>query len=1495
MNIAFLPKRHLGVLGLIALSAVLTVSAARAGTLSISDTPLFLNGSVAPLNMLVMGRDHKLYYEAYNDHSDLDNDGVLDITYKPTKITYYGYFNSFECYQYNSSRTRFDPVSAADKTTKACSDKNWSGDWLNYVTTSRIDALRKVLYGGLRSTDSATRTVLERSYIPQDAHSWGKSYESVAVNGYDISQYTPYSIPADKKAHLFANTTQKDDADQKPLLRVLLDQQDGSGAPLKIWNWVSIERPVANTQVVTGSNNGSEIRSDRTPTDFVVRVRICDPTNDPGGVDGMDKSCKPYANGGSTIYKPTGLLQDFGESDSMKFGLITGSYAKNTDGGVLRKAMGSIKDEINTNGTFNTATVGIIASLNRIKITGFGGSYQYDCGWKVSGPIIPGECQMWGNPIAEMMYEGLRYFAGKKEATTDYAVAFGGGEESKLSGGGLPVATWDDPYGTAPWCAKPFETVISDINPSYDSDKLPGSAFNSWSGNNGISGLNVADLGQKMWDVEVKGSKNIYVGRSMSDSNDDKAPTPKNVTSFGNIRGLAPEEPTKEGSYYSGSVAWYGATNDLNPATGAQKVQTFAVALASPLPRIEIPLGTDKKITLVPFAKTVGGSVSGSNVSADSSGFQPTNQIVDFYVDQLDADYGRFRVNYEDVEQGADHDMDAIVQYEYKVNGDKVDVTLTSQYAAGSLIQHVGYVISGTDGQDGTYFEVRDTDTAANSDPDYYLDTPDGYWPNAKTGTNQDKVALPLVHKRTFTAGATAGAEILKDPLWYAAKWGGFDDSNGNNIPDKVSEWDDTGKGVQPNNYFLVTNALTLGAQLTKAFSDIIRKTSSASSASVNSGSISGDTRVFQARFKSGDWTGELLSFPVNTDGSLAAAEWNAQDNVPAATDRVIITTNLNSKAAVPFRWGTSDVDGIGALRQAQLYVGAASGSETALGTDRLNFLRGDQSKEGAQFRQRVKILGDMVNSSPVFVGKPPFGYSESNYGTFAANNKDRQGMVYVGGNDGMLHGFNADNKGTEVLAFIPSPVFRNLPELTKPAYAHRYYVDGTPSMGDVYDGTKWHTMLAGGLNKGGQGIYMLDVTDPTGFSEAKATDIYKWEFTDNDDADLGYTYSRPAIVKVRSGAGTKWAVIFGNGYNNTFDDTATGGKKSSTGNAALYIRDALTGAPIGTAGKISIPKGTADDPSGLNRPNGLATPAVVDVNGDGIADYVFAGDLFGNMWKIDLTNTNPDSWSIAFGGSPLFVAKDGGGKAQPITERPEVGRGPNGKGLVVLFGTGKFLEGTDKVLANLSTQTFYGLFDPNDGVTGAITTSRAALTKQEITYEAMVDFKNAAGTVVNTLPVRGTTQNAVSGRGWYMDLLSGSPGVPAGSGFKGEMQVSDPILRNGRVIFSTIIPSNDPCSAGGSGWLMVMDALSGGRVTYPPLDANNDKKFDSNDYITVDGKQIPLSGVSTSEGMVGKAGVLSGQDGEYAITSGSTGDIGDRRLNPGPGDVGRQSWRQLR
>jgi type IV pilus assembly protein PilY1 len=170
----------------------------------------------------------------------------------------FGYFDSRKCYAYDTANNRFNPtrVTADKKCTTV--DAEFSGDWLNYVTTSRLDALRKVLYGGLRSTDTSTLTVLERSNLPQDAHR-GKSYENTTPDGYDITEYTPFSQPAANSSHLFANTTPL--GFTIPRMRVLLNQQDQAGQPLKIWNWLSIERPVADTAVVVGINaSGGEIR-----------------------------------------------------------------------------------------------------------------------------------------------------------------------------------------------------------------------------------------------------------------------------------------------------------------------------------------------------------------------------------------------------------------------------------------------------------------------------------------------------------------------------------------------------------------------------------------------------------------------------------------------------------------------------------------------------------------------------------------------------------------------------------------------------------------------------------------------------------------------------------------------------------------------------------------------------------------------------------------------------------------------------------------------------------------------------------------------------------------------------------------------------------------------------------------------------------------------------------------------------------------------------------
>jgi type IV pilus assembly protein PilY1 len=204
-----------------------------------SQIPLFLTAAAQPAVLLNLGRDHKLYYEAYNDATDINGDGVVDTRYTPDDysiningttttvkgIDYFGLFDSYKCYTYSSGK--FVPAGATPN--KKCTSQ-WSGDFLNYVTTTRIDALRKVLYGGKRFIDSSTETVLERNYIPQDAHSFGKEYVSIAASGYDITKYTPLALPAAGKNILFANVTRLNTGSGEPRLRVMTGKAPRRGA-----------------------------------------------------------------------------------------------------------------------------------------------------------------------------------------------------------------------------------------------------------------------------------------------------------------------------------------------------------------------------------------------------------------------------------------------------------------------------------------------------------------------------------------------------------------------------------------------------------------------------------------------------------------------------------------------------------------------------------------------------------------------------------------------------------------------------------------------------------------------------------------------------------------------------------------------------------------------------------------------------------------------------------------------------------------------------------------------------------------------------------------------------------------------------------------------------------------------------------------------------------------------------------------------------------------
>jgi type IV pilus assembly protein PilY1 len=707
-------------------------------------------------------------------------------------------------------------------------------------------------------------------------------------------------------------------------------------------------------------------------------------------------------------------------------------------------------------------------------------------------------------------------------------------------------------------------------------------------------------------------------------------------------------------------------------------------------------------------------------------------------------------------------------------------------------------------------------------------------------------------HMQTFTIGM--GITGTRNPANY------FDTS----LPASAGDWDELQSGGLgwPNpmdaengdriddlwhaaingrgKYFSARDPDALVSAFTQIIGQINAINGSAAGLGASGSTTSGGTAIFQSAYDTGTWAGRLISRALDVNGDPVSVNWEAGTaglNTQNYNDRKILTYNPTNAAGAPFRWGN-----LTTAQQTALNTNSLNVADT-YGDERLDYLRGASTNEGAGLGFRVRTcynpataaastpsaitcpadvgkLGDIIDSSPVYVGKLDFGYPDTlesggDYSTHVTDWANREKIVYVGANDGMLHGFRASD-GMEVIAYVPNLVYSNISQnnlglLASPFYSHRFYVNATPTVGDAFINGDWRTMLVGGLRKGGKGYYALDITDPSSFLESNAAQIAKWEFT---DPDLGYSYSQAAIVKMASG---QWAAIFGNGYNNT-----------GTGRAMLYIVDMADGSLI-----RKIDTGVSGGGGTVANPNGMATPAVVDMNNDHIADYIYAGDLLGKMWRIDVRSSTASDWALAANIHPLFTAVDTLNDPQPITTKPSVGFHPEGfGGAMIYFGTGKFLENFDNSATGVQQrQTFYAIYDR--GVTGRSTEPskkeatpivRADLLQQTITAGSPVT-NTVTGDVFNT---RNISDNPINWRldrssttthlGWYVNLPE-----------SGEKQVTDSLLREGRIIFTTLSPGIDACEPGGSGWLMELNTKNGGRLDQT-LDLNGDGVFDSAD-----------------------------------------------------------------
>jgi type IV pilus assembly protein PilY1 len=759
---------------------------------------------------------------------------------------------------------------------------------------------------------------------------------------------------------------------------------------------------------------------------------------------------------------------------------------------------------------------------------------------------------------------------------------------------------------------------------------------------------------------------------------------------------------------------------------------------------------------------------------------------------------------------------------------------------------------------------------------------------------------------------------------------------------------------------------------------------SSAGASERQSAKLETGAQAFFAFYNPSDWTGRVTasSLFIDTFGNVAIAStpsWDAScvltgvksgstclttgaagpTAAEAPTSRVMLTWNGTQGIPLEYNNLTASLQG---LIDAGDVTGSSCNSTTAYATnDRVNWLRGDRSCEIDSsgiglFRKRDYVLGDIIDSSPAWVGPPVAPYpatwndrlysSATNaedasgaqtYVQYTTANETRLNVVYVGANDGLVHGFRAGsynsngtfcstasnctgsvtpNDGEEMLAYMPGAVLQTIHNTSNTAidysnsqYGHQFFVDATPGTGDLFYGNAWHTWVVGGLGPGGAAIYALDVSNPTNFAETSAASLVIGEWTPttiscagttgtnsgaNCGNNLGNTYGTPSVRRLHNG---DWAVIFGNGIGST------------SGDAGIYVMTVDPTSSAKTFYYLSTGKGSASSQ------NGIAFASPVDLDGDHITDYVYAGDLQGNVWRFDLTSSNPSQWAVTPG--PLFTAPSG----QPITTGIVAASGSPYPGmsqyLMVLFGTGqKFpLTNVNPATYASGTQSLYGVWDWNmtgwNAISGvqyaALTASASGLTATNNTMSASnlqaqtVTINAATGNrdIMTSQQVcwKGTTTCGGSNNsfGWYLNL----PG-------SGEQIVYSPELVQQALTVNSIVPAtNDPTSCAlplDTGFTYVLSAMTGAafnQVFLPPSEIaaglNTNPAYADANAIAM---QTNATGSSFITGNSSGTMYLVYETNQVQSGAGATGAIqgGTLGLNLPPNTTGRRiSWVERR
>ncbi|MDR1315204.1 MAG: hypothetical protein LBQ12_16320 [Deltaproteobacteria bacterium] len=711
-------------------------------------SPFQATAQVAPQVLIVLSKHIQMFGQAYPGILDMDGDGRADTGFNPG-VEYVGYFDSRSCYGYVGTPYKglFGEYAAGDANgyfaragaaapddppaeIKAARPKGlpeyvisprsatgvcrgirlsgagtFSGNWLNYISTSRMDAVRRILYGGARDTDTATETYLGGSFVPPDSTVWGSEVRSDDTWGevtpfsayFDISKFTPYGKPKSKKAHFFGRGSDLALDTRFPAVRILLDAdlssinvggEDGVGQKVtatqpygRYWDWVLVNRPLPDDKVLKpAARTGVRV--------FRIRVKACVPGNIGDG-EGCLRYPGPTDSADDDVWKPSGLLQKYGEGPgAMEFGLMTGGFGPTirTEGGKLRNhvgpvtgtppfAPGAFVPPVNAR-TGQFLAGGLISNMDLLRIAGRDNSIDPRT-W--DGARYYNE-NSWGNPMGEMIYEAARYLAGAPAPSPRFS------SERDQDTPGSPILSltsfdsgpnsWNSgrPSSPAALCPRPVILLISDITTDWDGDGMgndldlrpvwgrPGGGFTPSDLPDVFDAEKYLEAITGLEGLDRSGAVKYYHSTGTSDSCSPKALT----KGLSGVKGVCPNAQSSMGTYSAAAAAYYAHTHDFNrsEATGrsASGVDVYAVTMNPPFPELVFQVKDSagreqKRISILPV-----------NISVLVPGY-PEMGFLNYFILDMDADRkgtvfkSTVKVNFSDSLMGGDWEGDGQVTF----------------------------------------------------------------------------------------------------------------------------------------------------------------------------------------------------------------------------------------------------------------------------------------------------------------------------------------------------------------------------------------------------------------------------------------------------------------------------------------------------------------------------------------------------------------------------------------------------------------------------------------------------------------------------------------------------------------------------------------------------------------------------------------------------------------------------------------------------------------